>query len=114
MSALGMQALDRYAAAALRQIGMLNERLGIQALTRMMNYDPERLVSPIHKPEAATDDQLSLGYKGLGLKEMASFGLRVPEGFILTTELFGAMPAMSYRPLYADTVQRVQQALGQM
>ena len=114
VSALGMQALDRYAAAALRQIAMLNGRLGVQALTRMMNYDPERLVSPVHKPKAATDDQLSLGYKGLGLKEMASFGLRVPEGFILTTELFSAMPAMSYRPLYADTVLRVQQALGQM
>lgn len=114
VSALGMQALDRYAAAALRQIAMFNGRLGIQALTRMMNYDPERLVSPIHKPKAATDDQLSLGYKGLGLKQMASFGLRVPEGFILTTELFGAMPAMSYRPLYADTVQRVRQALGRL
>ena len=114
VSALGMQALDRYAAAALRQIALLNGRLGVQALTRMMNYDPERLVSPIHKPKAATDDRLSLGYKGLGLKEMVSYGLRVPEGFILTTELFGAMPAMSYRPLYADTVQRVQKALGQM
>jgi len=114
VSALGMQALDRYAAAALRQIAMFNGRLGVQALTRMMNYDPERLVSPVHKPKAATDDQLSLGYKGLGLKEMASFGLRVPEGFILTTELFSAMPAMSYRPLYADTVQRVREALGQL
>ena len=115
VSALGMQTLDRYAAAALRQIAMLNGRLGVQALTRMMNYDPERLVSPIHKPKATTDDRLSLGYKGLGLKEMASLpGLRVPEGFIMTNELFGAMPAMSYRPLYADTVQRVRRALGQM
>ncbi|MCX6371890.1 MAG: PEP-utilizing enzyme [Actinobacteria bacterium] len=113
VSALGMQALDRYAAAALRQIALLNGRLSVQALTRLMNYDPERLVSPIHKPKAATDDRLSLGYKGQGLKEMASYGLRVPEGFILTTELFGAMPAMSYRPLYADTVQRVRQALSQ-
>jgi pyruvate,orthophosphate dikinase len=114
VSALGMQALDRYAAAALRQIAMLNGRLGVQALTRMMNYDTERLVSPIHRPKAATDDRRSLGYKGLGLKEMASYGLRVPEGFILTTELFSAMPAMSYRPLYADTVQRVRQALGRL
>ncbi len=113
VSALGMQTLDRYAAAALRQIALLNGRLGVEALMRLMNYDPERLVSPIHKPKAATDDRLSLGYKGLGLKEMASYGLRVPEGFILTTELFGAMPAMSYRPLYADTVQRVRQALSQ-
>ena len=114
VSALGMQTLDRYAAAALRQLALLNGRLGVQALTRMMNFDPERLVSPIHKPNAATDDRLSLGYKGLGLKEMASYGLRVPEGFILTTELFDAMPAMSYRPLYADTVQRVRRAVGQM
>ena len=114
VSALGMQALDRYAAAALRQIAMLNGRLGTQALTRMMNYDPERLVTPIHKLKAATDDQLSLGYKGLGLKEMASYGLRVPEGFVLTTELFSAMPAMSFRPLYADTVQRVRVALGRL
>ena len=50
VSALGMQTLDRYVAAALRHISMLNGRLGSQALTRMMNYDPERLVSPIHKP----------------------------------------------------------------
>ena len=48
-----MQALDRYVAAALRQISMLNGRLSSQALTRMMNYDPERLVSPIHKPRPA-------------------------------------------------------------
>ena len=111
VSALGMQALDRYAAAALRQISMLNDRLDSQALTRMMNYDPERLVSPIHKPKAGTDDQMTLGFKGLGLKQMAAFGHRVPEGFVLSTELFNAMPAMSYRPLYDDTMQRVRRPL---
>jgi pyruvate, orthophosphate dikinase len=114
VSALGMQALDRYAADALRQIAMLTGRLGAQALTRMMNFDPERLVSPLHKPKAATDDQLTLGFKGLGLKQMASYGLRVPQGFIITTELFSAMPAMTYRPLYADTVRRVRTALGSL
>ena len=90
VSALGMQALDRYVSAALRQISMLNGRLSNQALTRMMNYDPERLVSPIHEPEASTDDQMTLGFKGLGLKQMALYGHQVPEGFILTTELFSA------------------------
>ncbi len=80
VSALGMQALDRYAAAALRRISLLNGRLGSQALTRMMNYDPERLVSPIHKPKPGTDDQRTLGFKGLGLKQMASYGHNVPAG----------------------------------
>ncbi|HUK76469.1 MAG TPA: PEP/pyruvate-binding domain-containing protein [Thermoleophilia bacterium] len=114
VSALGMQALDRYAAAALRRISLLNGRLGSQALTRMMNYDPERLVSPLHHLTAATDDQQTLGFKGLGLKQMASYGHNVPEGFVLSTELFSAMPAMSYRPLYDDTIQRIGTAVGQL
>ncbi len=114
VSALGMQALDRYAAAALRRISLLNGRLGSQALTRMMNYDPERLVSPIHKAKPSTDDQRTLGFKGLGLKQMASYGHNVPEGFILSTELFSATPALSYRPLYDDTIQRIRKALDQL
>ena len=114
VSALGMQALDRYAAAALRQISLLNGRLSSQALTRMMNFDPERLVSPIHEPKAGVDDQMSLGFKGLGLKQMTLYGHRVPEGFILTHELFSAMPAMSYRPLYDDTILRIRKAVAHL
>ena len=114
VSALGMQAVDRYVAAALRQISTLNKRLGSQALSRMMNYDEDRLISPIHKAKPGTDDQTTLGFKGLGLKQMASYGHRVPEGFILTTELAGALPAMSYRPLYDDTLRRIGKAVNEL
>jgi pyruvate,orthophosphate dikinase len=112
VSALGMQTLDRYLGAALRQMSMLHGRLDNHALTRMMNYDPERLVSPLHRPKPGTDDQRTLGFKGLGLKQMAAYGHRVPEGFVLSTELFQAMPAMSYPPLYDDTMQRIRHALA--
>jgi pyruvate,orthophosphate dikinase len=108
VSALGMQALDRYVSAALRQIATLTGRLTNHALTRMMNYDPERLVSPIHEARPGVDDQMTLGFKGLGLKQMASYGHRIPQGFILSTELAGAMPAMAYRPLFDDTLERIQ------
>jgi pyruvate,orthophosphate dikinase len=112
VSALGMQSLDRYVGAALRQISMLHGRLDNHALTRMMNYDPERLVSPLHRPKPDTDDQRTLGFKGLGLKQMAAYGHRVPQGFVLSTELFQAIPALSYPPLYDDTMQRIRRALG--
>ena len=112
VSGLGLQALDRYASAALRQLSTLNGRLDSRGLTRMMNYDPERLVSPIHTPHRATDDQRTLGFKGLGLKQMTAYGHKVPEGFVLSTELFGAMPAMSYPPLYDDTIHRLRDAVG--
>jgi len=112
VSALGMQSLDRYLGAALRQISMLHGRLDSHALTRMMNYDPDRLVSPLHHPKPGTDDQRTLGFKGLGLKQMAAYGHRVPQGFVLSTELFQAVPALSYPPLYEDTMQRIRRALG--
>ncbi len=112
VSGLGLQALDRYVAAALRQISMLNGRLDSRGLTRMMNYDPERLVSPIHRAKRGTDDQMTLGFKGLGLKQMAAYGHKVPEGFVLSNELFLALPAMSYAPLYDDTIHRVKEAVA--
>jgi pyruvate,orthophosphate dikinase len=112
VSGLGLQALDRYVAAAQRQMSKLHGRLDSRGLTRMMNYDPERLVSPINKRKPGTDDQTTLGFKGLGLKQMTAYGHKVPEGFVLSTELFGAMPAMSYPPLYDDTIRRLREAVG--
>jgi pyruvate,orthophosphate dikinase len=111
VAALGMQTLDRYISAALRQVSIPASRLSNQALNRMMNYDPARLISHIHEPKPGTDDQYTLGFKGLGLKQMASYDHQVPEGFILTTELFGVLPALTYRPLYNDTIERIRTAL---
>lgn len=60
------------------------------------------------------DDQMTLGYKGLGLKHLAAYGLNVPECFVITTELFSALPAMSYGPMYRDTIGRIRQAIEDM
>ena len=114
VSALGMQSLDLYMSTVLRQISTLTENLSNHALTRMMNYDPERLVSRIHMANKRTDDQMTLGFKGLGLKQMAAYKHQVPQGFILTTELFSAMPAMAHRPLYTGTVERVRRAIDDL
>lgn len=114
VTALGMQTLDRYAAMALRRISTLAGHLSDRGLTRMMDYDPERLVSPIHRAKPETDDQRTLGVKGLGLKQMASYGHRVPEGFILTTELFRVRPALAHPALRTDTVERIRSALAQL
>lgn len=113
-SALGLQTLDRFVTSTLRHISSLARRLRPGDLDRMMNYDPEHLVSWIHDPDPMVDDQIVLGYKALGLKHLAEFGHQVPEGFILTTELFAAMPAMSYEPLFRDTVKRVQAAIHRL
>ncbi len=111
VSALGMQALDRYVAAALHEISTLTGQLDAHGLTRMMNYDPERLISPIHRSKPGVDDQRTLGFKGLGLKQMSAYGHKVPEGFVLSTELSQVHPALSYEPLYDDMLRRIRRSL---
>lgn len=114
VSALGLQTLDRYVGGKYRLISELTGQLSPEALTRMMNYDSDGLISHLRESHPATDDQMTLGYKGLGLKQLAQFGHNVPDCFIITTELFAAMPAMSYRPLYDDTLSRIRQAVERL
>jgi len=114
VSAQGIQALDRYVGDKYRQISDLAGSLRPDALTRMMNYDPDGLISPLHESRPGMDDQMTLGYKGLGLKHLAAYGLNVPECFVITTELFSALPAMSYGPMYRDTIGRIRQAIEDM
>lgn len=111
VSALGLQTLDRYVGAKYRLVSELTGRLSPEALTRMMNYDSDGLISHLRESHPATDDQMTLGYKGLGLKQLAQYGHNVPDCFIITTELFAAMPAMSYEPLYLDTLDRIRCAV---
>ena len=114
VSALGLQTLDRFVGAALRRVNDLGAQLPPDDLTRMAQYDPDRLVSWIHERDERTDDRLTLGGKALGLKHLVAYGYQVPEGFILTTELFSALPALAHQPLYDATVAIVRQALGRL
>ena len=114
VSAVGLQTFDRYVSAGLRRVSTVAAGLDADDVTRMMNYDPDRLVSWIHERDPATDDQITLGSKALGLKHLAEYGHQVPEGFILSTELYTALPAMRFRPLYEDTIARLRSAVGRL
>ena len=80
----------------------------------MTQYDPDRLVSWIQETDPSIDDRLTLGAKALGLKHLVAYGYRVPDGFILTTELFGALPALAHAPLYDATAANVRAALRRL
>lgn len=114
VTTLGLQSLDRYVANALSHLSALAEKVESRDLTRMMAYDPDRLVSWLDRPDPNVNDQMTLGYKALGLKKMTEYGYTVPEGFVLTTELFAVFPAMSHRPLYEHTLARIRHALAQL
>jgi pyruvate,orthophosphate dikinase len=111
VSALGLQTLDRYVGTTLHRITDHAAALERSELDRMMNFDPGRLISWIHQPSDEPDEPITLGYKALGLKQLAASGYRIPTGFVPTTELFGALPAMSCQPLRQESIARIEDAI---
>lgn len=82
----GLQALD---ALVGRMLGALGRRARVEAAPPppAAASEPSRQMVAIHGP-AGRHGVLSLGNKGYMLRTLARLGFRVPEGFILTTELF--------------------------
>lgn len=108
--AFGLQVLDNLVNAV---IGTLNAELerfknNKQILNLVMNYSPELAISPIYKQDKHLDNQILLGNKGYFLKQLASFGFRVPPGFILTTEVFRNYDAVvGYKYIFKDIAIRI-------
>jgi len=111
-SCFGLQDLDDLVGKVL--IAMTNMRLHLddQMQTLLMSYDPYRLLSTIHGDKNPYDDPLHLGSKGYFLKRLGLFGMPVPEGFIVTTELFRCQRAMNYEPFQEDARNRIEEYLN--
>jgi len=75
---------------------------------------PNRLISFIGDPPKPHEDQLSLGFKGYSLKQLKAVGLPVPDGFVVTTELFDVQQALRYEDLMADTRERIVAAVNRL
>ena len=81
VSALGLQTIDRYVAGSVQVMGALADRLDGAELTRMMHYDPKRLVSWIDRPQPDVDDQITLGAKALRPQAPGRVRLQRTRGF---------------------------------
>jgi pyruvate,orthophosphate dikinase len=91
----GLQQLDNFISKILKTLFEQAEGLDVQNLDLLMSYDPKKALSCIYKPNKATGDRIHLGNKGYNLISMASLGLPVPPGFIITTEVFRCKQAIS-------------------
>jgi pyruvate,orthophosphate dikinase len=92
----------------------VTEALSPASSDRVLNYAPDRLVSFLHDPPGDNDDQLSLGYKGYSLKHLHHLGLPVPDGFVISTELFNLRTALDYPDLRTDVRERLVAAVHEL
>jgi len=89
------------------------ERIEIEDLNLLMSYDSRRTLSLIHKPNHFVNDLLYLGSKGYNLTILAkeeNISVRIPYGFILTTEIFRCYKLIKkYRELWEDYEAKIRE-----
>jgi len=116
-SCFGLQVLDNFVNSV---IGTLNAEVekfkdNKEILSLVMDYNPEHAISVIYKKNKRLDNQILLGNKGFFLKELVSFGFRVPPGFIITTEVFRGFDAVyGYKYIFKDLAVRVSKEIAKL
>ena len=84
----GLQHLDNLITRIYQTLERQEELLDEKKLDLLMTYDPEKAISFFHQKNGLTFDLIHLGNKGYNLTVLADLGVKVPPGFIITTEIF--------------------------
>ncbi len=87
-SAFLVQELDQFIANALSMINNMLENYSNAHIHNMMSYNPDLAISPLDRETLEVDNQLFLGAKAYYLKKLFAYGLPIPPGFVLTTEVY--------------------------
>lgn len=116
-SAFGLQVLDNLVNGVIETLNAELERFkdNKEILNLVMAYSPDLAISAIYQRDRRLDNQIMLGNKGYFLKELASFGFRVPPGFILTTEIFRGYDAVvGYKYIFKDLTVRINNQIAEL
>jgi pyruvate,orthophosphate dikinase len=111
-TSLGLQQLDLFLSRILNTMFHQSAVLPRDDLRRLLNYDPKRAISELHDPNPLADGIIYLGNKGLNLVKLIRFGLPVPPGFIITTQVFRCRDMIeSFRPARENFFDQVARAV---
>ena len=116
-SAFGLQVLDNFVNAIIRTLSAELEKFkdNKEILNLVMAYIPELAISTLYKKNKDADNQILIGNKAYLLKELISFNLPVPPGFIITTEVFrGYEGVIRYKHIYSDLRRRVYRQIKEL
>lgn len=114
-STFGLQHLDNFILRILQTLENQKDLLDKDRLDLLMTYNPERVLSMLHRPNPYTHNLVHLGNKGYNLATLSGDGIRVPPAFVLTTEIFRCRNILfTYRRTREEFMQRVRHALTEI
>ncbi len=85
---LGLQQLDLFLERILNTLFKQSSQLPKDNLLLLLNYDPQRAITSLVSESNRATGIIYLGNKGLNMVRLRNFGLPVPPGVIITTEVF--------------------------
>lgn len=107
-SSLGLQQLDLFLTRILNTLYRQSHRLPEKRLRLLLSYDPQKALTPMDPLKRGLSDIIHLGNKGLNLVRILGFGLPVPPGFIITTEVFRCREVVdNYLPAKTNLEEQV-------
>ena len=101
----GLQPLDRLVGRIAETLSREAQRLPEDSLRTLLDFDPERAVTPIHPVPEAVEDPIYLGKKALNLVALRKLGFPVPPGFVITTEVFRCRGVIDAYPPAAERLR---------
>ncbi len=114
-STFGLQHLDNFILRILQTLENQKDLLDQERLDLLMTYNPEGVLSLLHKPNPYTNNLIHLGNKGFNLATLIGDGKSVPPAFVLTTEIFRCREIVfGYVKTREEFMERVRQALTEI
>ncbi|MCX6235259.1 MAG: PEP-utilizing enzyme [Bacteroidetes bacterium] len=106
-SAFLVQPLDNLVSRVLHSLRNMADHLPQALINDVMSYNSDLVISPISEETVEMDNQIFLGSKGYFLKKMYLSEFPVPQGFVLTTEVFRCRNAISNLPDIGEEMDRM-------
>lgn len=111
----GLSQLDRLIGRIIKASYNQAEKLTYKDLDLLMTYNPKKILCDIHHPREEINDRIHLGNKGHNLIKLASKGISVPPGFILTTEVFRCREAINnFEPVKEHLNKEIHSAMKRL
>ena len=96
--------LDNLISKILNTLNHMASAMEPEIVDGVMTFDPDLMTSSIREVNHALDSQIFLGSKGYFLKRLYAYRFPVPEGFILTTEMYRRRVAILRHPEISQEV----------
>lgn len=111
----GLQHLDNFITKIYQTLENQKELLNESNLDLLMTYNPENVISFLHRHNHQTNNLIMLGNKGYNLTTLAADQKPVPPGFIITTEIFRCWPVVKdFFKAKNEFMGRIRQSLSEM